>query len=149
MAVVFVAGHFVLARASVGRAIYAIGGNETAAHLSGVRVDRVKIGVYIVAGLLAAFGGIIETATVGTATPQAGDNLELNAIAAVVIGGTSLTGGRGSLVGTFAGALLMRMVSNGLTLHGVNSNWQRVAIGAIIMTAVAFDEIQKRRTRKI
>jgi ribose/xylose/arabinose/galactoside ABC-type transport system permease subunit len=146
MLAVFVVGHLILSRTKVGRAIYAIGGNETAARLSGLRVDRIKLGVYIVGGLLAALGGLIETATVGAAVPDAGLDLELNAIAAVVIGGTSLTGGRGNLAGTFAGALLMRVIRNGLNLEGTDSNWQKVAIGAIIMVAVAFDEIQKRRT---
>lgn len=148
MFAVFGIGHLVLARTKVGRAIYAIGGNETAARLSGLPVDRIKLGVYIAGGLLAALGGLIETATVGAAVPQAGADLELNAIAAVVIGGTSLTGGRGSLAGTFAGALLMRLIRNGLNLTNVDSNWQRVAIGAIIMGAVAFDEIQKRRAMR-
>jgi len=146
MAVVFVAGHLILTRTRVGRAIYAIGGNEQAARLSGLNVDRIKLGVYMVGGMLAALAGLVETASVGVAAPQAGSDLELDAIAAVVIGGTSLFGGRGNLAGTFAGVLLMRLIRNGLNLVNVDSNWQRVAIGAIIMAAVGFDEIQKRRT---
>ena len=145
MVVVFIIGHFFLAKTKTGRAIYAIGGNEQAARLSGLNVDRIKLGVYIAGGVLAALGGLIETASVGSATPQAGSDLELDAIAAVVIGGTSLTGGRGNLAGTFAGVLLMRVIRNGLNLTNVDSNWQRVAIGGIIMVAVGFDEIQKRR----
>jgi len=148
MIVVFVIGHLVLSRTAMGRAIYAIGGNEQAARLSGLPVDRIKIGIYIAGGVLAALGGLVEAASVGTVAPQAGDNLELDAIAAVVIGGTSLTGGRGSLAGTFAGALLMRVIRNGLNITNVDSNWQRVAIGTIIVVAVAFDEIQKRRTKR-
>ncbi len=148
MAVVFIAGHLILTRTGVGRAIYAIGGNEQAARLSGLPVDRIKFGVYVAGGVLAALSGLVETASVGVAAPQAGSDLELDAIAAVVIGGTSLTGGRGSLAGTFAGVLLMRLIRNGLNLVNVDSNWQRVAIGGIIMAAVGFDEIQKRRTGK-
>lgn len=148
MVVVFAAGYLVLNRTAVGRAIYAIGGNEQAALLSGLPVDRIKIGVYIAGGMLAALGGLVEAASVGTIAPQAGDNLELDAIAAVVIGGTSLTGGSGNLAGTFAGALLMRVIRNGLNIINVDSNWQRVAIGTIIVVAVAFDEIQKRRTKR-
>ena len=149
MVVVFLIGHLALSRTTVGRAIYAIGGNEQAARLSGLPVDRIKIGVYLAGGMLAALGGLVEAASVGTVAPQAGDNLELDAIAAVVIGGTSLTGGRGSLAGTFAGALLMRVIRNGLNIINVDSNWQRVAIGSIIVVAVAFDEIQKRRSKRI
>ena len=148
MIVVFVIGHFILTKTHTGRAIYAIGGNEQAARLSGLNVDGIKLGVYIVGGVLAALGGLIETASVGSATPQAGSDLELDAIAAVVIGGTSLTGGRGNLAGTFAGVILMRVIRNGLNLTNVDSNWQRVAIGSIIMVAVGFDEIQKRRSIK-
>ena len=145
MATVFAAGHIILTRTRVGRAIYAIGGNEQAARLSGLNVDRIKLCVYMVGGVLAALAGLVETASVGVAAPQAGSDLELDAIAAVVIGGTSLSGGRGNLAGTFAGVLLMRLIRNGLNLVNVDSNWQRVAIGAIIMAAVGFDEIQKRR----
>lgn len=141
--------HIWLSRSSTGRAIYAIGGNETAAHLSGLKVNRIKLGVYILCGILAALAGLAETAMVGASVPDAGIDLELNSIAAVVIGGTSLSGGRGNLLGTFAGALLMRCIRNGLDLAGIDSNWQKVAIGAIIMGAVAFDEFQKRRKAKI
>ncbi len=148
MALVFLAGHVLLSRTRAGRRLYAIGGNETATRLSGVNVNRAKLCVYIVGGLLAALGGLIETATVGAAVPDAGGDLELNAIAAVVIGGTSLSGGRGSLAGTFAGALLMRTIRNGLNLINVDSNWQKVAIGLIIMAAVAFDTLQKKETNQ-
>jgi len=148
MAAIFVVGHVILTRTAIGRAIFAIGGNETAARLSGLNVDRIKLGVYVAGGVLAALSGLVETASVGVAAPQAGSDLELDAIAAVVIGGTSLFGGRGSLAGTFAGVLLMRLIRNGLNLVNVDSNWQRVAIGSIIMAAVGFDEIQKRRGLK-
>lgn len=148
MLAVFVAGYFVLTKTAIGRAIYAIGGNEQASRLSGLRVDRIKLGVYIACGMLAALAGLIEAASDATVAPQAGDNLELDAIAAVVIGGTSLSGGKGNLAGTFAGALLMRVIRNGLNIANVDSNWQRVVIGAIIIIAVGFDEIQKRRRLK-
>lgn len=149
MAGIYAAGYLILARTRTGRAIYAIGGNETSARLSGLPVDRIVLGVYVAAGVLAAVGGLVETATVGAAVPEAGQDLELNAIAAAVIGGASLSGGRGSLAGTFAGALLMRLIQNGLNLNLVDSNWQRVVIGCIIMVAVAFDEFQKRRSVRV
>ncbi|CCW34455.1 monosaccharide ABC transporter membrane protein, CUT2 family [Chthonomonas calidirosea] len=149
MFVLYGISHLWLSRSATGRAIYAIGGNETAAHLSGLKVNRIKLGVYILCGILAALAGLAETAMVGASVPDAGIDLELNSIAAVVIGGTSLSGGRGNLVGTLAGALLMRLIRNGLDLAGIDSNWQKVAIGAIIMGAVAFDEIQKRRGARL
>jgi len=149
MLVLYAVSHLWLSRSATGRAIYAIGGNETAAHLSGLRVNRIKLGVYILCGVLAALSGLAETAMVGASVPDAGIDLELNSIAAVVIGGTSLSGGRGNLVGTLAGALLMRLIRNGLDLAGIDSNWQKVAIGAIIMGAVAFDEFQKRRGARL
>ncbi|MBM3493747.1 MAG: ABC transporter permease, partial [Armatimonadetes bacterium] len=122
-----------------------VGSNEEASRLSGVPTARVKVLCYTFCGLLSGLAGLLYTGYVGAAEPTIGDGLELDVIAAVVIGGTSLSGGRGNLPGTFAGALLIGLVRNGLNLMQVNSNYQRVAIGAIIFVAVMIDMFQKRR----
>lgn len=145
-AVVYLVGHLFLTRTPTGRYLYAIGGSEDAAHLSGVPVARTKILAYAVTGLLAALAGIIWTGRVRAAAPQAGDGFELDVIAAVVIGGTSLTGGQGRLVGSIIGAMIMGVVRNGLNLLAVGQNWQRVVIGSIIVLAATIDILQKRRT---
>lgn len=147
MLVFYVAGHIVLQRTRLGRYIYSVGSNEEASRLSGVPVARVKIVAYTFCGFLAGLAGLLYTGYVGAAEPTIGDGLELDVIAAVVIGGTSLSGGQGNLPGTFAGALLIGLVRNGLNLMQVNSNYQRVAIGAIIFLAVMIDMYQKRRRR--
>lgn len=147
MALFYLVGHVVLARTRLGRYIYSVGSNEEASRLSGVPTARVKIVCYALCGLLSGLAGLLYTGYVGAAEPTIGDGLELDVIAAVVIGGTSLSGGQGSLPGTFAGALLIGLVRNGLNLMQVNSNYQRVAIGAIIFAAVMIDMMQKRRRR--
>ncbi len=145
MVVLFVAGHVVLQRTRLGRYIYSVGSNEEASRLSGVPTAQVKLFCYALSGLLAGLAGLLYTGYVGAAEPTIGDGLELDVIAAVVIGGTSLSGGQGNLPGTFAGALLIGLVRNGLNLMQVNSNYQRVAIGAIIFVAVMIDMYQRRR----
>jgi len=147
MLLFFVAGHIVLARTRLGRYVYSVGSNEEASRLSGVPTGRVKIACYAFCGFLSGLAGLLYTGYVGAAEPTIGDGLELDVIAAVVIGGTSLSGGQGNLPGTFAGALLIGLVRNGLNLMQVNSNYQRVAIGAIIFVAVMIDMLQKRRRR--
>ncbi len=123
----------------IGRHIYAIGANETAAHLSGVQVNRVKVATYVYSALLAGIAGLILTARMGSGEPgQAGQFWELDAIAAVVIGGTALQGGKGSVWGAFVGALIIGIVSNLFNLLGVAPQWQQVAKGGIILTAVGF-----------
>lgn len=141
----FVLGHIVLQRTRAGRYIYSVGSNEEASRLSGVPTARIKVLCYTFCGILSGLAGLLYTGYVGAAEPTIGDGLELDVIAAVVIGGTSLSGGRGNLPGTFAGALLIGLVRNGLNLMQVNSNYQRVAIGAIIFVAVMIDMFQKRR----
>lgn len=141
----FVVGHIVLQRTRLGRYVYSVGSNEEASRLSGVPTARVKVICYTLCGVLAGLAGLLYTGYVGAAEPTIGDGLELDVIAAVVIGGTSLSGGRGNLPGTFAGALLIGLVRNGLNLMQVNSNYQRVAIGAIIFVAVMIDMFHKRR----
>lgn len=123
-----------------GRYVYAIGGNEEAARLSGIAAGRVKIATYAVSGLLAGIAAVLYVAQYRQGKPDAGSGLELDAIAAVVIGGTSLMGGRGSLIGTFCGVLIFGLLSNILQLHNINSNLQLVLKGAIIIGTVLVQE---------
>ena len=127
-----------------GRYIYAVGGNERAALLSGVPVDRIKLGVYTLGGLLAGAAGLIVTARLDSAQPNAGLGYELDSIAAVVIGGTSLSGGRGSVVGTVLGCLIIGVLNNGLFLLDVSPFWQQVVKGFVILAAVAIDKMASR-----
>ncbi len=123
-----------------GRYVYAIGGNEEATRLSGVKVDRVKIAVYAFSGMLSAIAGVLYVAQYRQGKPDAGSGLELDAIAAVVIGGTSLMGGRGSIAGTIVGVLIFGLLSNILQLHNINSNLQLVLKGLIIVVTVLVQE---------
>ena len=147
MAIVYVASHFVLTRTTFGRYVYAIGGNEEATRLSGVAVRFHKTMVYGVSGLTSAVAAILLTARLNTAQPIAGINYELDAIAATVIGGTSLMGGEGTLGGTLVGALIMGVLRNGLNLLGVSSFLQQIVIGGVIVVAVLLDTMLKRKHR--
>ena len=122
-----------------GRYVYAVGGNERAALLTGLPVDRIKLGVYTLGGLLAGAAGLIVTARLDSAQPNAGLGYELDSIAAVVIGGTSLSGGRGGVVGTVLGCLIIGVLNNGLFLLDVSPFWQQVVKGLVIIAAVAAD----------
>lgn len=128
-----------LGRTVFGRRVYAVGGNEEAARLSGVRVGRIKLGVYALMGLLAGLGGLLLAARLGSGDPKAGQLFELNAIAAVVVGGTSLMGGRGRIWGTVLGALIIGVLDNGLVLMDVSAFYQMVVKGLVILAAVALD----------
>lgn len=128
-----------LNRTRSGRYIFAIGGNETAALLSGVPVQKVKVMVYSASGLLAALSGVLLVARLGVAQPTAGVGFELDAIAASVIGGTSLMGGKGTIAGVLIGAAIMGVLRNGLVLLGLSAFWQQFAIGLVIILAVAID----------
>jgi ribose transport system permease protein len=127
--------------------VFAIGGNEEAALLSGVPVRRYKIAIYSTGGALAALSAVLLTARLNSAQPIAGISYELDAIAATVIGGTSLMGGEGSVLGTLIGALIMGVLRNGLNLLGVSSFVQQVVIGAVIIAAVLLDMLFKQRKR--
>src|SRR5688572_273418 len=131
-------------RTRFGRHIYAVGGNERAARLTGLNVSRIKIAVYTIAGALAAVGGLIVTARLDSAQPNAGMGYELDSIAAVVIGGTSLSGGRGSVAGTVLGCLIIGVLNNGLFLLNVSPFWQQVIKGGVILIAVAIDKMNVR-----
>lgn len=124
----------------IGRYIYAIGGNENAARLSGININKVKIIVYGLAGMLAAVGGLIVTSRLDSAQPNAGVSYELDAIAAVVIGGTSLSGGKGTIWGTVLGAVIIGVLNNGLILLNVSPFWQQVVKGGVILLAVIIDK---------
>ncbi len=124
----------------LGRYIYAIGGNESASRLSGIKVNYVKILVYTIAGGLAALGGLLVTSRLDSAQPNAGISYELDSIAAVVIGGTSLSGGRGSILGTVQGAVIIGVLNNGLVLLDVSPFWQQVVKGIVILLAVIIDK---------
>jgi ribose transport system permease protein len=130
----------------LGRYIYAVGGSEKAAAFSGVNVNRVKLWVYALGGALAAVGGLIVTARLDAADPKAGLGYELDSIAAVVIGGTSLSGGRGSVLGTVLGCLIIGVLNNGLFLLDVSPFWQQVVKGFVILAAVAADNLGSRRS---
>jgi len=130
-----------------GRAVYAVGGNEQAARLSGVDVARVKVVVYMLSGFLAGLCGIVQAARLGAGDPKYGEMYELNAIAAVVLGGASLAGGRGGVGGTVVGAMLIGALDNGLVMAGVSAFYQKVVKGAVILLAVWGDVWQRRRNK--
>lgn len=137
---IVVAALILTKKTRLGRYIYAIGGNENAAKLSGININKIKIAVYTLAGALAAIGGIIVTSRLDSAQPNAGISYELDAIAAVVIGGTSLSGGRGSIWGTVLGAVIIGVLNNGLVLLNVSPFWQQVVKGMVILLAVIIDK---------
>lgn len=139
MLIAFGVLYFILKKTTFGRRVYAVGGNEEASRLSGISVDRIKIYVYALTGALAALASLILTSRLNSAQPTAGTMFELDAIAAVVLGGTSLTGGRGWIVGTIIGALIIGVLNNGLNLIGVSSFFQQVVKGAVILIAVLLD----------
>ncbi len=143
MVMVFASAWYVLNHTRFGRYVYALGGNESATRLSGINVDRVKIGVYAVCGLLAALAGIIVTSRLSSAQPTAGMAYELDAIAAVVVGGTSLAGGRGRIMGTLIGALIIGFLNNALNLLDVSSYYQMIAKAVVILLAVLVDNKNK------
>ncbi|MBK5074944.1 ribose ABC transporter permease [Budviciaceae bacterium CWB-B4] len=136
MVIVFIGAWYLLNHTRLGRYIYALGGNESATRLSGISVDRVKIIVYALCGMLTALAGIIEVGRLSSAQPTAGLGYELDAIAAVVLGGTSLAGGKGRITGTLIGALILGFLSNALNLLGVSAYFQMIVKGAVILLAV-------------
>lgn len=127
-----------------GRKVYAVGGNERASLLSGIRVDSIKIYVYMISGLSAAVVGLIVSSQLVASHPATGESFELNAIAAVVLGGTSLSGGRGYILGTIIGAFVIGVLSDGLVMMGVSEFWQMVIKGLVIIAAVVLDQLQGR-----
>ncbi len=140
MALLYAAGAFVLNSTVFGRHLYAVGGNERAAWLAGVRTARVKMAAYILNGLLGGFAGVMLASRLGAGIPNAGLGYELDVIAAVVVGGASLFGGKGTLGGTLLGAIFIGILNNGLNLANVDPYLQKIALGAVILGAVLLDQ---------
>ena len=149
MVIFAIVAYIVTNRLSFGRHVFAIGGNERAAELSGVLVNRTKVIVYSISGFCAAMVGLIISSQLVAAHPATGEAFELNAIAAVVLGGTSLDGGRGSIGGTIIGAFVIGVLGDGLVMMGVSSFWQNVIKGAVIVMAVIIDQLQARMQERI
>jgi erythritol transport system permease protein len=133
----------------LGRHIFAVGGNERAARMSGIRVNRVKMFVYMFSGFCAAIVGLVISSELMASHPATGTNLELNAIAAAVLGGTSMSGGRGTIGGTIIGAFVIGILSDGLVMMGVSSFWQMVIKGLVIIVAVVVDQAQRRLQQRV
>jgi len=144
--VVVLLGHFLLTRTVFGRHVYALGGNAEAARLSGVNVERVRLLVFTLSGALSGIAAILLMSKLVSGQPTAGQGWELYAIAAVVVGGTSLFGGSGSVIGSVLGALIIGVINMGLDLHGISAFWQQIVTGAIILIAVLLDEVMRRRS---
>jgi erythritol transport system permease protein len=149
LAIFAVVAWFVTTRTPFGRAVYAVGGNERSAELSGVRVNRTKMIVYMISGFCAATVGLIIASQLVAAHPATGQYFELYAIAAVVLGGTSLAGGRGTIVGTIIGALVIGTLNNGLTLMGISSFLELIITGTVIVLALIIDQLQQRAERRL
>ncbi|WP_410012288.1 ABC transporter permease [Sodalis sp. C49] len=135
---------YILKRTVIGRYIYAVGSNEDAAHLSGIKVRNVKLFVYLFCGILTGIAGVVLASRLNSGQPTVGVGYELEAIAAVVIGGTSLMGGIGTIGGTIIGAFIMSVLKNGLNLMGVSQFWQMVAMGIVVVAAVYLDTLRKK-----
>ena len=149
LVVVGLGAHYISRRTPLGRHIYAVGGNERGAALSGVKVNRVKMFVYMFSGFCAALVGIIIASQLQAAHPATGETFELNAIAAAVLGGTSMSGGRGRIFGTIIGAFVIGILSDGLIMMGVSSFWQTVIKGVVIVLAVVIDQAQSRLQARV
>ncbi|MEG2361705.1 MAG: ABC transporter permease [Christensenella sp.] len=145
MFAIVIIGHIVLTKTEFGRNVFAVGGNEKAAKLSGIRVERVKLAVYAIIGGLSVFAGIITAANLNSADTAAGTGVELDVIAAAVIGGCSLSGGQGSIIGVLIGAGILGVIRNGFVLLRVSSYWQMITIGLVIIAACAFDMLRKNK----
>ena len=148
MAVLFAIAAYVLKYTRYGRQLYAIGGNEVCAHLSGIRVKTVKCSAYVISGLCCGIASVLLTSRLDSAVPVAADGAELNAIAAVVIGGVSMRGGEGSLIGTLIGSLIIGVVANGMNLLNVPQGAQRTMMGVIIIAAVSIDVLRRHFSAK-
>ena len=148
MALVYFIMYMVLEYTTLGRYAFAIGGNEGAARLAGINVDLYKIIIYTINGMMAGFAGVVLSSRIASSHPGIGAGFELDAIAAVVIGGTSLSGGEGTMLGTIIGALIMATIKNSLNLLGVSPFIQKIAIGSIIIIAVLIDSMSKKRSQQ-
>jgi ribose transport system permease protein len=142
MLVLYAGAYIVMSRTSIGRYVYAVGGNPEAARLSGVPVKWVLVFVYMLCGMLAGLGGVMEASLHVTGDPKSGTLVELQVIAAVVVGGTSLAGGQGRIFGTLVGALIIGVIRNGMNLTGVEAHMQSVVYGVVILIAVMVDQLK-------
>ena len=142
MFIVFIVLYVLLHKTAFGQSVYAIGGNEKAAYISGVKLNKVKIIIYSISGIMASISGLIITSRLSSAQPTAGASYEMDAIAAVVLGGTSLSGGKGRILGTLIGALIIGVLNNGLNIIGVSAFWQQVVKGVVILIAVLIDRFK-------
>ena len=142
MFIVFIVLYVLLHKTAFGKSVYAIGGNEKAAYISGVKLNKVKIIIYSISGIRASISGLIITSRLSSAQPTAGASYEMDAIAAVVLGGTSLSGGKGRILGTLIGALIIGVLNNGLNIIGVSAFWQQVVKGVVILIAVLIDRFK-------
>jgi ribose transport system permease protein len=143
MVLVTVAGGVYLTRMAAGRRIYAVGGNELAARYSGIRVERVKLSVFLFAGLTAGVAAVLSLGYYGSATSGDGQGYELNVIAAAVVGGASLSGGKGTALGALLGALVIQMISSGIVILGIDQNYSQIIIGAVVIVAVLLDQFNR------
>jgi ribose transport system permease protein len=148
MLLVTVLGSTFLSRMAAGRRVYAIGGNELASRYSGIRVERVKLGVYIISGISAGIAALLSIGYYGAATSGDGQGYELNVIAAAVVGGASLTGGKGSALGALLGALIIQMISTGIVILGIDQNYSQIIIGAVVIVAVLLDQVNEWVSRR-
>lgn len=145
--ILFIIAHFVLSRTTFGHQVYAVGGNREAAYLAGINVKKVERITYTIAGGMTAISALVLTGRLGAAVPDAADGLEFSAISAIVIGGGSLSGGKGNMVGAFIGVLIIGILNNGLNLLNVSVFWSKFAQGLIIFVAVLIDAISQRRAQ--
>ncbi len=144
MIIIFIWAHIVLTKTRFGRYVYAVGGNFEAARLAGIKTNFILISVYVISGVLSAISGILLASRMNSGQPNAGLMYELDVIAAVVVGGTSLFGGRGTIIGTFIGAMLIAVLRNGLNLLNVGSYVQQVIVGVVILAAVLMDQLRQK-----
>ena len=145
MFAIIIIGHIVLMRTVFGKKVFAVGGNERAAKLSGIRTERVKYVVYSIVGTLSALAGAIAVCSLSIADNATGNGMEMDVIAAVVIGGASLAGGKGSVIGVLIGAAIMGVLKNGFVLLRFSTYWQMISLGAIIILAVVIDSLRNTR----
>ncbi len=148
MLLVAVGGGVWLSRTTPGRRIYAVGGNEQASRFSGIRTGRVKLGVFLVSGLTAGIAALLSLGYYGSATSADGNGYELNVIAAAVVGGASLSGGRGSALGALLGALIIQMISSGIVILGIDQNYSQIIIGGVVILAVLLDQANQWMARR-
>ena len=148
MLVLLVIAHVMLSKTRFGRYTYAVGSNEISAKFSGIKVERHLILVYLISGFVSAVAGVIMVCRLNSGVSTAGDGYEMNSIAAAVIGGTSLLGGEGTIIGSMVGALIMSVLSNGLQLMGISTYWQKLLVGVVLIAAVLVDNIRRRKILK-